>query len=164
MRIAQAATTWVVQDGQRVAVERRTVQEPGFVAQHLTVDVRQGEPVTVEKLVALYTSKDRAIAEAGGAARGRVERLADGFDRLLERHVLAWDQPGAAATSTWAATATRRSPAPSTCTCSTCSRRCPSTPSTWMGRAGAGAARGGLPGPHLLGRALHLPVPEPPVP
>ena len=92
VRIAQAASTRVVQDGQRVAVERRTVQEPGFVAQHLTVDVRQGEPVTVEKLVALYTSKDRAIAEAGDAARGRVERLADGFDRLLERHVLAWDQ------------------------------------------------------------------------
>jgi alpha,alpha-trehalase len=92
VRIAQAANTRVVQDGQRVAVERRTVQEPGFVAQHLTVDVRQGEPVTVEKLVALYTSRDQAIAEAGDAARGRVERLADGFDRLLERHVLAWDQ------------------------------------------------------------------------
>ena len=92
VRIAQAASTRVVQNGQRVAVERRTVQEPGFVAQHLTVDVREGEPVTVEKLVALYTSKDRAIAEPGDAARGRVERLADGFDQLLERHVLAWDQ------------------------------------------------------------------------
>jgi trehalose/maltose hydrolase-like predicted phosphorylase len=92
VRIAQAARTRVVQDGRAVAVERRTVQEPGFVAQHLTVDVRQGELVTVEKLVALYTSKDPAIAEAGDAARGRVERLADGFDRLLERHVLAWDQ------------------------------------------------------------------------
>jgi trehalose/maltose hydrolase-like predicted phosphorylase len=92
VRIAQAASTRVVQNGQGVAVERRTVQEPGFVAQHLTVDVRQGEPVTVEKLVALYTSKDRAIAEPGDAARGRVERLADGFDQLLERHVLAWDQ------------------------------------------------------------------------
>ena len=34
------------------------------------------------------------------------------------------------------------------------------------GRRGArpGAARRGLPGPHLLGRAVHLPVPEPAVP
>ena len=92
MRIAQAATTRVVRDGQAVAARRRTAQESGFVAQHLTVEAREGEPVTVEKLVALFTSKDRAIAEPGGAARGRVGRLRDGFDELLERHVLAWDQ------------------------------------------------------------------------
>jgi trehalose/maltose hydrolase-like predicted phosphorylase len=91
VRIAQAARTRVVQNGQRVAVERRTVQEPGFVAQHLVLDVREGEPVTIEKVVALFTSKDRAIAEPGAAARGRVARLPDGFDQLLERHILAWD-------------------------------------------------------------------------
>jgi alpha,alpha-trehalase len=92
VRIAQASRTRMVRDGQMVAVGRRTVQEPGLVAHHLTVDVRQGEPVTVEKLVALYTSRDQAIAEPGDAARGRVGRLTDGFDQLLERHVLAWDQ------------------------------------------------------------------------
>jgi alpha,alpha-trehalase len=43
-------------------------------------------------VVALFTSKDRAIAEPGDAARGRVRRLREGFDELLERHVLAWDQ------------------------------------------------------------------------
>jgi trehalose/maltose hydrolase-like predicted phosphorylase len=92
VRIAQAARTRVVGDGQMLSVERRTVQEPGRIAQHLTLDVREGEPVTIEKVVALFTSRDRAIAEAGDAARGRVARLPDGFDRLLERHVLAWDQ------------------------------------------------------------------------
>ena len=92
VRIAQAARTRVVQNGQRVAVEWRTVQEPGRIAHHLILDVREGGPVTIEKLVALYTSKDRAIAEPGDAARGRLARLTDGFDRLLERHVLAWDQ------------------------------------------------------------------------
>jgi trehalose/maltose hydrolase-like predicted phosphorylase len=92
MRIAQAARTQVVQDGQTRSVERRTVEEPGRVAQHLSLEVRAGEPVTIEKVVALFTSKDRAIAEPGDAARGRVARLAEGFDRLRERHVLAWDQ------------------------------------------------------------------------
>ena len=92
VRVAVAARTRVVRDGQPVAARRRTAQESGFVAQHLTVEAREGEPVTVEKLVALFTSKDRAIAEPGGAARGRVGRLRDGFDELLERHVLAWDQ------------------------------------------------------------------------
>jgi trehalose/maltose hydrolase-like predicted phosphorylase len=92
LRIALAATTRVVRDGQAVAAGRRTATEPGFVAQHLTVEAREGEPVTVEKVVALSTSRDRAIAEPGDAARGRVGRLREGFDELLERHVLAWDQ------------------------------------------------------------------------
>ncbi len=92
VRIAQAARTRVVRDGQTLSVERRTVQEPGRIAQHLVLEVREGEPVTVEKVVALYTSRDRAIAEPGDAARGRLSRLEEGFDELLERHVLAWDQ------------------------------------------------------------------------
>jgi trehalose/maltose hydrolase-like predicted phosphorylase len=92
VRIAQAARIRVVLDGQDLSVERRTVQEPGHIAQHLVLEARKGEPVTIEKVVALFTSKDRAIAEAGNAARERVARLPDGFDRLLERHVLAWDQ------------------------------------------------------------------------
>ena len=91
-RIAQAARTRLVRDGQGLSPERRTVQEPGRIAQHLVLDVGEGEPVTIEKVVALFTSKDRAIAEPGEAARGRLARLPDGFDRLLERHVLAWDQ------------------------------------------------------------------------
>jgi alpha,alpha-trehalase len=92
VRIAQAARTRVVQDGGPLSPERQTVQELGLVAQHLVLDVREREPVTIEKVVALFTSKDRAIAEPGDAARGRVARLPDGFDRLLERHTLAWDQ------------------------------------------------------------------------
>jgi trehalose/maltose hydrolase-like predicted phosphorylase len=92
VRIALAARTRAGRDGQAVAVERRTAQEPGFAAHDLTVDLREGEPVTVEKVVALFTSRDRGIAEAGDAARRRVLRLPDGFDQLLERHVLAWDQ------------------------------------------------------------------------
>jgi trehalose/maltose hydrolase-like predicted phosphorylase len=90
IRVAQAATTRVVLDGQALSVPRRTEREPGYVVQQLTVEAAEGEPVTVEKLVALFTSKDRAIAEAGGAARKRVGRLRDGFDGRLERHVLAF--------------------------------------------------------------------------
>ena len=75
-----------------MAAERRTLEEPGLVAQELALEVRAGQAVTVEKVVALFTSRDRAIAEPGDAARGLVARLPDGFDELLERHTLAWDQ------------------------------------------------------------------------
>ena len=73
-------------------LQRRTLEEPGLVAQELALEVRAGQAVTVEKVVALFTSRDRAIAEPGDAARGLVARLPDGFDELLERHTLAWDQ------------------------------------------------------------------------
>jgi alpha,alpha-trehalase len=91
VRIAQAARTRVLDGGDAVEVQRRTHQEPGFVAQDLVVDVLEGQPLTVEKVVALFTSRARAIAEAGAAARQTITR-AGRFDELLERHVLAWDQ------------------------------------------------------------------------
>jgi len=88
-RIAQAARTRVLRDGEPVAAERRTVQEPGFVAHDLAVDVREGEPLIVEKVVTLFTSRARAVAEPGHAARSWVGRVG-GFEELLERHVAAW--------------------------------------------------------------------------
>jgi trehalose/maltose hydrolase-like predicted phosphorylase len=92
VEVALAARTRVAGEGGPPAAERRFLEEPGLVAEELAVDARAGEAVTVEKVVALYTSRDRAIAEAGDAARGRLARLPDGFDELLERHTLAWDQ------------------------------------------------------------------------
>ncbi|MEV5571921.1 glycosyl hydrolase family 65 protein [Spirillospora sp. NPDC052269] len=62
---------------------------PGWTAQDLRFEARAGEPVTVEKVVAVLTSRDRAIEEPGEAALAAVRR-ADGFDALLERHELAW--------------------------------------------------------------------------
>jgi trehalose/maltose hydrolase-like predicted phosphorylase len=91
VRIAQAARTRVLRAGEAVAVERRTHQEPGFVAHDLAVDVREGQPVTVEKVVTLFTSGSRAVAEPGGAARKWVARVG-GFEELLERHMVAWGQ------------------------------------------------------------------------
>jgi trehalose/maltose hydrolase-like predicted phosphorylase len=92
IQVALAARTRLGGRGAAVDAGRRTLEEPGLVAQELAVDAAEGEAVTVEKVVALFTSRDRAIAEPGEAARGRLSRLPDGFDELLERHTLAWDQ------------------------------------------------------------------------
>jgi trehalose/maltose hydrolase-like predicted phosphorylase len=91
VRVAQAARTRVLRDGTPVGVARRSVREPGFVAHDLDVDVREGEPVTVEKVVTLFTSGSRAISEPADAARRWIARV-DGFDELLQRHVVAWGQ------------------------------------------------------------------------
>ena len=60
-----------------------------FAGVDLVVDAESGIPVTVEKVVALCTSRDRAIDEPGAAARDEIGR-APAFDVLLARHELAW--------------------------------------------------------------------------
>ena len=59
-------------------------------AGHPARPANEGERHTVEKVVALYTSRDRAISEPGRAARDKARRAPDLSD-LLARHVLAWD-------------------------------------------------------------------------
>ncbi|MEU5878685.1 glycosyl hydrolase family 65 protein [Spirillospora sp. NPDC047279] len=71
--------------------KRTTLAEPGWVAHDLLIDVSEGEPVTVEKVVSVFSSRDQGIEECSQAARTRIER-ADDFDRLLGRQTLAWDR------------------------------------------------------------------------
>ncbi len=90
VQIAQAARTRVYAAGEPVAVGRRTIEEPGYIAHEFAVEATEGRPVTVEKVVALYSSRDRAIAECGLAAREAVA-AAGGFDDLLRSHARAWE-------------------------------------------------------------------------
>lgn len=68
---------------------RRTVEEPEAIAQEITVRLEPGRAVTVEKTVALYSSRDRAVAECGHAARMAVAECGR-FGELLESHSRAW--------------------------------------------------------------------------
>jgi trehalose/maltose hydrolase-like predicted phosphorylase/beta-phosphoglucomutase-like phosphatase (HAD superfamily) len=90
VRVALAARTRLLRDGQAVQVERRLVSEPGFVAHQLEVELEQGRPATVEKVVALHTSRDRAISESLLDAR-RAAGAAPGFEGLLARHAGEWN-------------------------------------------------------------------------
>lgn len=88
----------------RVALAARTRASRGSVAagpartrltarrafQRLTVPVARGETVTVDKTVALYTSRDPAISDPLTAAVEGARR-APGFSRLLASHQRAWE-------------------------------------------------------------------------
>ena len=89
VRVALAARTRLLRDGQAVQTDRRLVTEPGFVAHELGFELEQGRPVTVEKVVALYTSRDRAISESLLDAREAAQAAA-GFAELLARHAGEW--------------------------------------------------------------------------
>ena len=67
------------------------LQEETSVGHELAVDLGEGEFVTVEKVVGVYTSRDSAISEPGTRpAEPSAERRR--FNELLERHALAWHQ------------------------------------------------------------------------
>jgi trehalose/maltose hydrolase-like predicted phosphorylase len=89
IRIAEAARTRAYSGGQPVEVERQLRQEEGYVAHTLSFAAALGRPVTIEKIVALHTSRDRAISAPGLAAEESL-REAGCFEALLKVHARAW--------------------------------------------------------------------------
>ena len=88
---AQAARTNVFRGDEPVDVRRSLFQTEDYIQQVVACDARAGEPVRVEKMVAFYTSRDRAISEPLGSAGESASRY-PGFAEALERHKRAWDE------------------------------------------------------------------------
>ncbi|MDY6796605.1 MAG: trehalose-phosphatase [Actinomycetota bacterium] len=89
--MAQAARTAVFVGEEHLAPERTLVQEPGYIAQHIFLDVDKGSRVVIEKVVAIYTSRDVAISEPALEAQKAV-LAADRFAGLFRAHNLGWSQ------------------------------------------------------------------------
>ena len=89
--VAQAARTRMFRDAEQLDVKRTLFQAEDYIQQVLSFDLRQGEPVRVEKLVSLYTTRDRAIYEPLTNAGKSVGRYPD-FAEALQRHTRAWDE------------------------------------------------------------------------
>jgi len=90
VRIAEAARTRLFCDGNQIPAKPRVAKEPGYIAQEFSVEMENGKAITIEKIVALYTSRERGISESGIEACKEVER-ASSFDELVERHILRWN-------------------------------------------------------------------------
>ncbi|MFP3989761.1 glycosyl hydrolase family 65 protein [Streptomyces sp. E11-3] len=86
IRVGMAARTTTL--GTAVAETRH---EGPRATQSFRLALTPGRTVTVDKTVALHTSRDPAISDPLQAAVDRVS-TAPGFDDLLESHLTAWDQ------------------------------------------------------------------------
>jgi trehalose/maltose hydrolase-like predicted phosphorylase len=91
IRIAEAARTRLLRDGEGVEAARTLTEAAGSISHDLDVEVRRGEGITVQKVVSLVTARANAIYEPEADAAAAIER-AGTFDELLERHALAWSQ------------------------------------------------------------------------
>jgi trehalose/maltose hydrolase-like predicted phosphorylase len=89
--IAEAARTRVYGEHEVVSVGRDLYQTDNYIQETLTFDVKENSPVRVEKMVALFSSRDHAINEPLAnaiKAVGRYEPFAEAFDH----HARAWDE------------------------------------------------------------------------
>ncbi|HEY5948579.1 MAG TPA: glycosyl hydrolase family 65 protein [Kofleriaceae bacterium] len=91
IRIAVAARTRAFVAGKQLTCDARTSGGEDVIVQELTLDLHANQPMTIEKVVSIFTSRDRAISAPGLAA---AEKLTDAgrFEQLLEPHALAWEQ------------------------------------------------------------------------
>ncbi len=90
VRIAEAARTRLVRNGEPCTEQPELIERPGYIAQHFSLEVRDGDVIGVEKIVALFTSRDPGISEPLGAALTLAADAAP-FDGLLRRHETSWN-------------------------------------------------------------------------
>lgn len=90
--VAMAARNTLWRSEESVEGEYRLVHENDGgdrIGHDISVDVVDGQPVTLEKMVTVFTSRDPAISEPADEATRWLGRLGR-FDELLDGHVLRW--------------------------------------------------------------------------
>jgi alpha,alpha-trehalase len=90
LRVAEAARTRLYHNGRRLAPEPEVLEEPACIALTYEVDVEAGDELVVEKIVALFTSRDTGISEPSNEARDWATHVVGDFDQLLARHTISW--------------------------------------------------------------------------
>ena len=91
IRVSEAARTSVSVNGSGRRCERVNSKEAGYAAQEISVKLSKGDHLRVEKVAAIYTSRDMGISEPLLEARDEASR-APGFDDLLQEHTLGWQR------------------------------------------------------------------------
>lgn len=89
IRIAESARLRVLVGGTVVDVDRRVEVRERHVAEWLRLDLEDHEEVTVEKAVAIASSRDLGIYEPAFST-GEMVAAAGSFDEEFERHATSW--------------------------------------------------------------------------
>jgi trehalose/maltose hydrolase-like predicted phosphorylase len=89
IRIAEASRTRLFRNAARADANPAVIGAAGRIGHEMVIDVAQEDKVTVEKTVAIATSRDHAVSDVAVAAAGWLE-AAGSFDDMLGQHVLAW--------------------------------------------------------------------------
>jgi len=88
IKVAMAARTYVTQS-KEFRVSRQMEQSKKYIEEQLSFDVKEKQEYGIEKIVAIYSSKDMAISQPILEARNAVTR-APSFDKLLKQQAVSW--------------------------------------------------------------------------
>ncbi len=91
IQMTQAAKTDVYINQRKADVPQKTFQREGFIAKDIKIECSRLQPVRIEKLVSIYTSRDFAISDPLTEALTKTERLAT-FSDIAEKQSTAWSQ------------------------------------------------------------------------
>ncbi len=89
--IAEAARTHAFLNGERIDIGHGIESERDTITDGFGLNLQQGDRLTVEKVVAIHSSRDHAISSPVIAATNSVRR-AGSFRDLLESHANAWER------------------------------------------------------------------------
>jgi trehalose/maltose hydrolase-like predicted phosphorylase len=89
LEVAQATWLRAFAGGEELTLARETEERSGFIGQRLRVHVHEGESLTVEKMVALHSSRDRASAGCREQARASAVHR-QRFAEAALAHERAW--------------------------------------------------------------------------
>jgi trehalose/maltose hydrolase-like predicted phosphorylase len=87
--MAQSARTTIYSNDKEIEPVIETYQREGYIGQLMRIEVLEGESYLLEKVVGIYTSRDRAISEPGIEAKKAIER-AGRFEEIILRHTDAF--------------------------------------------------------------------------
>lgn len=87
--VAVAARNSLWRGAEPVEGRYRLVRQNSAIGHEISVDIAAGQYISLEKIVTLFTGRDRAISEPSDSAAGLLGRVSR-FDDLLAGHVVAW--------------------------------------------------------------------------
>ncbi|MBS3803209.1 MAG: glycoside hydrolase family 65 protein [Oleiphilaceae bacterium] len=89
--IAMAASNRFWQGDAEIALKARVEKTEKAIAHYYQADLSEQTPLVIEKVVALFTSRDRAISEPGLEAR-KLVGWEGRFQDLVRPHAIVWQQ------------------------------------------------------------------------
>jgi beta-phosphoglucomutase family hydrolase len=89
VRIYMQARHALLRDGYAVKCERLVDHDVGLISEQFAFSAREGQEYTLEKVVSLYTSKDRDVTDPHGASKSSLAEKPR-FTHLRKAHERAW--------------------------------------------------------------------------
>jgi len=91
VQMVQGVKTTILINEQKQQYYTQFINEEQFVGQEMIFSCEKLQPIRIEKLAVIYTSKDFSISDPFTEVKTKLKRLAS-FSALLANHVQAWKQ------------------------------------------------------------------------